>query len=198
MPVAVPIDNAQIKTGPGKIYFAPIGSDLPAMTVTGGVFTDAWPVAWLEAGPTDSGIETGHSTDTDTIEVEESLYPVRVETTGKSDTVSFALVNDNPRTLKLALNGGTVVVTGTAGTTLTKYSPPLIGAETRVMIGWEANDSKTRVLFYQCFQQGSVSPARRKGANKVVYEMEFAVELPAPAVSAVPWNRWDAGAGVIL
>lgn len=197
MAVAVPIDNAQIRTGPGKIYFAPIGSDVPAMTVTGGVFTDAWPVAWLEAGPTDSGFESGHSTDTDTVEVEESLYPVRTETTGKSDTVSFSLVNDNPRTLKLALNGGTVTVTGTTGTTLTKYSPPLIGAEVRVMIGWESNDSKIRQVYYQCFQTGNVSPSRRKGNNKVVYEMEFAVELPAPSVADVPWNRWDAGAGVV-
>ncbi len=32
MAVAVPIDNAQIRTGPGKIWVAPVGSDLPTFT----------------------------------------------------------------------------------------------------------------------------------------------------------------------
>jgi len=198
MPVAVTIDSSQIRTGPGIIRFAPLGSALPTMAVANSTFlADTWPVAWLEVGPTDSGFQTTHSTDTDKVEVEESLYAVRTETTGKTDAVSFTLAADNLRTMKLAMNGGVVLTTGSTVTTLNKYSPPLIGNEVRVMIGWESDDNKVRQIFYQCFQTGSPNPERRKGTAKAAYGLEFAVELPAPAVASTPWNRWDAGVATV-
>lgn len=98
--------------------------------------------------------------------------------------------------MKLAMNGGSIAVTGSTTTTLNKFSPPLIGNEVRVMIGWESDDNKLRQIFYQCFQTGSPSPERRKGTAKAAYELEFAVELPSPSVASVPWNRWDAGVAV--
>jgi hypothetical protein len=197
MPVAVPIDSALIRAGqPGAIFFAPLGSDIPAMTVEGGVFTDAWPVAWLPVGPTDSGFTVGNSIDTDNVEIEESLYPVRTVTTGKATTVGFTIATDTPRAMRLALNGGTITSTGTGPTMLTKYTPPLIGAEVRVMLGWESNDATERFVAYQCFQTNGVSAEYRKGSTKVTYELEFAVELPAAEVASSPFDRWDAGAAI--
>jgi hypothetical protein len=195
MPVTITADNAQVMTGPGKIYVAILGTSIPQMTVVGGVFTDPWPEAWLEAGLTDSGFQTSHSTKSDPVEVEELYTPIRTEITGKEDSVSFTLVTDTLRTMKLAMNGGQITTTGSADTTLTKYAPPAIGHESRVMIGWEHDNNKLREIYYQCFQTGSVSNQRRKGANKTSYALEFGVEMPAPTVSSTPWNRWIAGAG---
>lgn len=47
------------------------------------------------------------------------------------------------------------------------------------MIGWESQDSTERLVAYQCFNTGSVSIARRKGAAKATIPVEFALEAPA-------------------
>jgi hypothetical protein len=196
MPVSVPIENADIRTGPGKIYFAPLGTALPANTVAASKFTDAWPTGWLPVGPTDSGFETSHAVSTDPVEVEELYTPVRLETTGRTDSVSFTMVADTLQTLMLALNGGNVTTTGSGATTLNKYSPPALGNERRVMIGWEHDSNTIREIFYQCFQTGSVTRQRRKGANKTVYAVEFSLEQPASNVATVTWDHWDTKVGV--
>lgn len=195
MPVAVPIESNKIKTGPGIIYAAPLGSTLPAMTVAARKFTDAWPAAWLPVGATDAGMEESHSTDTDTVEVEESLTPVRIETTGKSSQVSFTLAHWDWTNLKLVLNGGTITTSGTTeDVRLHKFAPPLIGAEVRVMLGWESTENDERLIAYQCFQSGAVNPSYRKGNQKRLLAAQFALELPPSAVSTVPWNRWATSA----
>jgi hypothetical protein len=194
MSALVPIDNSKIRTGPGVIYFAPIGSDLPPMVAAASSYAaDVWPVAWLKVGPTDSGFERSSAISTDGVEVEEDLEPVRFEITGQTNTVSFTLVEDTLQTLKLAMNGGTTLASGSGATLSTKFSPPLLGAQNSVMIGWQSDDSKIREIYYSCLQTGSVTPARRKGSAKTVYSLEFSVQKPDPAVSSVSWNRWVAG-----
>ena len=196
MSVKVPIDSSKIKTGPGVIYFAPIGSDLPSFVAAGSTYNaDAWPVAWLKVGPTDSGFQRSSQISTDPVEVEESLVPVRVEITGQTETVSFTLAEDSVQTLKLAMNGGTTsTVSGSAATLSTKFTPPVLGAQNGVMLGWESDDGKVRELFYNCFMTGSVTPERRKGATKTTYSLEFSVNQPDPAVSTTTWARYIAGA----
>ncbi len=194
MPVAVPIESGKIKTGAGIIYAANLGTAIPTMTVAGSKFTDAWPSGWLPVGATDSGLEESHSTDTDTVEVEESLTPVRIETTGKSSQLSFSLAHWDWSNLKLVLNGGTITTTGSGATALHKFAPPLIGAEVRVMIGWESTENDERLIAYQCFQSGAVNPAYRKGNQKRLLAAQFALELPPTVVATVPWNRWATSA----
>ncbi len=199
MPVTVPIVGADIKTGPGVIYVASLGTPIPDMNaVTGGVFTSAW-TGWFRPGPTENGLTRSHQLSNENVEVEESLTPVRTEITGVQDGVSFAMAGLTLRNLRLALAGGTItqkaLATGETQTAngSTKFAPPLIGQQVRFMIGHESDDNKERFVVYQVLQTGNVQPNYRKGNNKRLYAVDFRVELPDPGVSTVPWNEWRAG-----
>jgi hypothetical protein len=189
MPAAVvPIDA--IATGPGYLYWAPLGSSLPTNTVAGSVFTDTWPVAWQLFGATDAGSEWSYSVKTDDVEVAEYLDPVQVTPTGRTIGISFALAQINLTNLKRLTNGGTITVTGSGATTLNTFNPPALGAEVRAMIGWEAQGSDERLVGYQCLQTGEIKPARKKGSDKALLAAEFRFEKPS---SGDPFIYWTAG-----
>ncbi len=92
--------------------------------------------------------------------------------------------------VKRALNGGTVTTTGLTTTTLSTYTPPAQGAETRCIIGWESQDGTERLIAYQCINTGQVSISRRKGADNANIPVEFQLEAPA---SGVPFKYVTAG-----
>lgn len=188
--VAVPI-NA-IATGPGYLYWAPLGSDMPTNTVAGGVFTDTWPVAWLLLGATDKGSEFNYELSTDNVEVAEILDPVQVVSTGRTISKTFDLAQISMSNIKRALNGGTITTTGSGATQLNEYTPPELGAEVRAMIGWESQDSTERLVGVQCFQTGKINIARQKGADKATLPMEWTFERPSDG--SQPFKYWTAGA----
>ncbi|MFC9973541.1 hypothetical protein ACFVH6_21870 [Spirillospora sp. NPDC127200] len=186
--IAVAIDGLAL--GPGWLYWAPLGSSAPTNTVVGSRFTDTWPVAWLPIGATDEGSEWTYETDTDDVEIAESLDPVAVVATGRTIGLSFAMVNINTTNLKRAMNGGTITTTGSDATTLNEFTPPELGQEVRAMIGWESQDSTERLVGYQVFQTGEISIERRKGADKAMIPVEWRFEKP---VTGPPFRYWTAG-----
>jgi hypothetical protein len=160
-------------------------------TVVGSVFTDAWPAAWIPIGVTKEGHEWSWSPDTENIEVAEYLLPVRIVTTGVEGKVSFEIAEYTGKNIAFALNGGSVTtVSGATTTLLSKISPPVVGQETRVMIGWESEDFTERAVFYQCFQTGEVTVAHKKGADNATIQVEFSLEQPATGNA---FDRWVAG-----
>lgn len=126
-------------------------------------------------GNTSEGNEFGYNPSTDTVEVAEELDPISVVTTGRASTLSFAMAEVTASHLRLAMNGGTL----TTGSGIVTYEPPDLGAETRVMLGFESEDHTERWVFRQCFQTGTVSITRRKGADKATIAVEFSLEKPA-------------------
>lgn len=200
MSALVPIDPGLINVGPGVIRIAPLGSAIPTMAATGSTFaSDAWDDAWLKVGPTTSGFQRSTSIETESITVEEDLEPVVTVITASSTSIAFTLVEDTIRTLKLAMAGGTTsTVSGSAATLSTKFAPPLLGAQNSVMVAWESDDQRFREIYYKCLQSGSVEPERRKGANPTAYSLSFTVQKPDPLVSVTSWNRWQAGAGIVV
>lgn len=159
--------------GPGQIRIAALGSAEPPDLAT------AWPVAWVPLGYTEEGSEFSYEISTEPVEVAEELDPISTQTVGRNITVAFASAEPTVENLKTALNGGTIVV-DTAPTPLyVTFEPPDLGTETRVMIGFETEDAKARYVWRQCFQTGTVSVQRRKGAAKATLPMEFTVEKPS-------------------
>ncbi len=175
-PITVATDAVAV--GPGYVYWAPLGTALPANTVVGSVFTDVWPVAWLPLGWTDVGSQFSYQLATGTIDAAEFLDPLKVVTTGRTVTFSFALGQINIANLKRALNGGTATVTGTTTTTMTDYVPPALGTEVRAMIGWEATDGTERAVYTQCLQNGNVQITRNKGTAKALIPCQWTLEQP--------------------
>lgn len=189
------VDSTQIESGPGKIWYAPLATTIPTITAVASkvVATPNW-TSWVNPGATDSGLTYTESTSTSDITVAESLYPVRTVTTGKSGRVAFNLSHISDLNWKLAMNGGTNTVTGTTTTKLSSYVPPLIGAEVRVMLGFQALLDDEIIVWPQVFNVGSVEYARAGYDTKAGLPIEFNVELPDPAVLTTPYRRWTTGA----
>lgn len=189
---AITVPTPKIATDPGFLFYAPLGTALPTGTVTASVFSDAWPAAWIPVGATEEGHNFTWSTSTEAIEVAELADPVKYVTTGRTGSIAFATANVDALTMKLAMNGGTLTTTGTGATAKTVYTPAVMGAEVRVMIGWESLDGTERLIGKQCFNTGSVSIARRKGSAKATIPVEFALEVPS--TGGLPWEMQFAGA----
>lgn len=178
-------DGSRVKVGPGTLYAAPLGTVEPT-AVTG-----AWGAGWVPLGYTDAGSTFSLNPSVAPVTVEEEYWPVKNVVTGYAGTLVFALAEQTAQNLRLALNGGigSGVVAATQGTNADGslwVEPPTIGAEVRVMLGWDAlgpaavgADSYGRLIVRQAFQTGTLSIQRRKGNNKSVYSCSFTLEKPA-------------------
>ena len=179
-----------LATDPGFLFWAPLGTAEPTHAVTGSVFSDAWPVAWIRLGATEEGHNFNWQTTTEQITVAELLDPIKYVSTGRTGSLAFALADFTMSNVKRALNGGNITTTGTGATTMSTYVPPATGQEVRSMIGWESQDATERLIAYQCFNTGQVSIARRKGAAKATLPVEFSLEVPT---SGNPFKYLAAG-----
>ena len=191
MPVGA-VNPLAIKTGPGKIYYAPLATAIPTFTAVASKVTGTW-TSWVAVGSTDEGLTYNESTDTENITVAESLYPVSVVTTGKTGTISFSMAEVSSSNWKLAANGGTVTPTGASTTLLHTYIPPLVGQEVRVMMGFHSYDDTEVIIWPQVFNSGGFETPRSTVAAKAVLPVSFSVELPDPAVLTTPYKRWVSG-----
>jgi hypothetical protein len=158
--------------GPGYLYFGPIGTTEPVDLAT------AWAavsVAWTAIGYTEDGNEFNYNPATSPVDVAEELDHIQVVTTGRDSSVKFAMSQITATNMKLAMNGGVL----TTGTGIVTYEPPDLGTETRIMLGFESEDHTERWIFRQCFQTGTVTLGRHKGANNAAISVEYSLEKPA-------------------
>ncbi len=178
MPQAA-IATPLIATDPGFLFWAPLGTTEPGHAVVGSVFSDVWAASWIKLGATEEGHAFNWQTSFEPVEVAEILDPIKYITTGRTGSLAFALSDFHTQNMKRALNGGTIATTGTTTTTMSVYTPPAQGAETRCMVGWESQDGTERLIAYQCINTGQVSITRRKGADNASIPVEFQLEAPA-------------------
>ncbi|WDZ87185.1 hypothetical protein [Micromonospora cathayae] len=189
------IQPGQIKTGPGLIIYKYGLTTMPTVTAAASkVVFDYATDGWIQVGATEAGLTYTESTSTEAIRVAESAYPVRTVTTEKGGTIAFTMSHISDVNWKLAMNGGTITVTGSGATKLSTYVPPLVGAEVRVALGFISLDGDEAIVWPQVFNGGSVETARSELATKAGLPVEFAVELPDPTILATPYKRWTAGA----
>ncbi|MFI6228632.1 hypothetical protein ACIBCR_15125 [Micromonospora echinospora] len=188
---AIAVPKNALAFGAGYLYWAPLGTSVPACTVAGGVFTDTWPVGWIPLGVTREGHEFTYEIDTETVEAAEYLDALATVTTGRSSGMSFDLMQVHLSNLKRALNGGTIVTSGSGATLRSEYTPPAVGQEVRSMLGWESTDLTERVYAEQAFQTGSLTIARRKGADNASIPTQWTFE---PAADGQPFHHITAGA----
>lgn len=190
--MAVPtITPAAIQTGPGLIYYAPLGTTIPTFTVATSIFNPTW-TSWLQAGPTDAGMTYTEATETADIKVAESKYPVRTVTTSKSSRVSFVANHITDLVWKLAMNGGTNTITGAGATKMSEYSPPLADAEVRVMLAFQSLGNDEIIVWPQVFNVAQVEYVRGTFETKAGLSFEFNAEIPATGYT-VPYKRFTAG-----
>ena len=189
MPAATVPKNA-VSTGPGYLYIANLATSLPANTVAGGVFTDAWPAGWNLLGITKTGHEFIYDITTENIDAAEYFDPIMIVTSARLAHVKADLQQVHATNLTHALNGGSLTTSGAGTTLLSTYTPPAVGSEIRQMLGWEATDNTERWVLEQALQVGSLTIPRNKGAANASIPVEFRAELPA---SGFPFRYWSAG-----
>jgi hypothetical protein len=189
--MAQTIPTPQLLTDPGCLFYAPLGTALPANTVAGGVFTDAWPVAWKKPGMTADGTEFHPSVTVSPITAAEAIDPIAYRTTDRSTTLQFALMSGTATNLALGLNGATTTVTGAAATTLTQVSPVGPGLETRYMWGWESINADVRLIAYQGINSGDLSLNLKKAPSAATFA--FTVNLEVPPSTGKPFDWFFAG-----
>jgi len=180
-----------IESGPGKIYYAPLGTAIPTITAATSKVAATW-TSWVSPGSTDAGITYTESVQTADINVAESLYPVRTVTTGKSSRISFVMNEISDLNWKLACNGGTITTSGTGATKLNTYVPPLVGAEVRVMLAFVSNVDTEVIVWPQVFNVGNVEYVRGNYETKAGLSVEFNAEIPATGY-VTPYQRFTAG-----
>lgn len=158
--------------GPGYLYFAPLGTAEPADLTTPWATVSA---SWVAVGYTEDGSELSYNPSTSPVDVAEELDHISVVTTGRDSTVSFSMSQITATNMKLAFNGGVV----TTGTGIVTFEPPDLGTEVRTMLGFEAEDHTERWVYRQAYQTGTITLARRKGANNAAISAQFSLEKPA-------------------
>ena len=173
------INSEALSLGPGRLFYAPLGTTLPANHDT------PLAVTFLEIGSTDEGSEFSYEITSDPVEVAESLDPLFHKTTGREGTVTFAMAENTTRNLSIAFNGGIVAAYGTGPTAGFSYTPPEPGLEKSVILVFESEDGEERWVWKQVTQGGSVALSRKKGADKTLIPVEFRIERPAAGGS--PW-----------
>jgi hypothetical protein len=188
-----PITPALIQTGPGRIRYADLLTAIPTITPTASSYSAITWTSWKDLGSTDSGLTYTEATETSDIRVAESKYPVRTVTTSKSSRIAFTANEVSDLIWKLAMNGGTLTASGTAGTKQTEYSPPLADAEVRVMLSFQSNDNLEIIVWPQVFQVGAVEFVRGDFETKAGLPMEFNAEIPSTGY-VTPYKRFTTGA----
>lgn len=188
-----PVTSNLVQTGPGRIRYAPLGTTIPTVVPTSSSFSAITWTSWLDVGSTDAGVTYTESTETAEIRVAESKYPVRTVTTTKSSRVAFVANEISDLIWQLAMNGGTNTVTGTAGTKMTEFAPPLADAEVRVMLSFQSNLDDEIIVWPQVFNVGSVEYVRGSFETKAGLSMEWNAEIPASGY-VTPYKRFTTGA----
>lgn len=191
MPPAVATPN--VLSDPGFLWMAPLGTAAPTNTVTAGKFSDAVPSPWVPLGATTEGSTFNYSTTVEPVRVAELPDPVAYFETERQGNIVFNLANWTLSNIKRAMNGGmsALVPTGTAGSELTTYEPPDLGAAVRVMILWESTDSTVRIMLRQALNGSEVSSAFQKAPSIATIPYTFNMETPTSG--AKPFIVWGAG-----
>jgi|SRR5215831_444808 len=187
---AVTVPKNALSLGAGYLFYAALGTGLPANTVVGSVFTDSWPGGYALLGVTKEGHEFDYELSVDQIEAAEYLDPLQYVTTGRTAGMKFELQQIHATNMRRVLNGGSLTTTGSGTTLLSTYTPPAPGSEIRCMIGWEGNDGTERLVMEQAFQIGALAVNRKKGADNATLPVEFRGEV---AASGFPFQYFTAG-----
>jgi hypothetical protein len=188
-PAAVVTPNLLVD--PGWLFHAPLGSTLPTNTVTGSVFSDAWPAAWLPLGATTEGSTFSYETSVEAMSVAELFDPVKYATVERTGSLAFTLASYTLTNLKRALNGGTITTTGSGATAMNSYALPTPGTEVRSMLGWESSDSTVRLIVLQALSSGTIEMAFQKAPDFASIPFEWSLEVPSG--SSQPFNIYTAG-----
>lgn len=167
-------DAEQVRIGPGALYAAPYGTDLPTDIGTAGA-DPTLDAAFQEIGFTTEGSALTYSQTSDGVEVAERLRPIKSIITGVEMTFEFTMAQLNPQNLALAMNADPTDRIVTTATSVT-FKWPKAGGTSRVSLVWVADDGLEMLVLAKCFAGGDISIPRRKGVDPAAVGVTFTIE----------------------
>lgn len=177
-------NGSMVRIGAGTLWIAPLGTVEPAAgvltpvtpAVSGGTAVGVpWPAAWTQLGYTKDGSEFSWAPKLDAIKVAEVLLPLRYVASETEASLMFDLAELTAAHLATAFNGGSVVT----ASGVTTFTPPVIGAEVSVMLGWDSVDGLERIIARKCVQTGDVKQEHKKSPVYNGLPCKFMLQVPA-------------------
>lgn len=192
------VDQTQYD-GPGLIMLASYDdvlttpANLPTFTAAANAFTNTWDDMWVPVGFTDDGFEMTFDTTTTEITAAEQLEPLDTVETRKTGTAKFSMLQNSKFNIQRVLNGGTWTTTGSGATSVSKYTPGVVGSRKYSAVAWLSAAYDMSMVVYKTSQTGSTAFSARTIGTKRVLACNFSMATPSPTVSTAPWNLWVAG-----
>jgi hypothetical protein len=100
------ITSAAIQSGPGRIYYAPLGTAIPTITAAASKITATW-TSWVQVGATDAGLTYTESAETADINGRRVAVPDPHGRDRQEQPGRVHPERDHDLNWKLAMNGGT-------------------------------------------------------------------------------------------
>jgi len=169
--------SANIHIGPGRLWYAPIGTTEPTSA------SAALPSAdWEAIGYTEEGSEVAVELTVDEVEVAEELDPVLYVNSKRTTTLTLQMAEATRKRLALVMGFG-----ANESDDASSLEPPDVGSEVGVMLVWDSeenadgNSANKRWVFRQAKPSGTVTMSRRKSPEKSTIPVDFLIEKPPTA-----------------
>lgn len=173
-------DPALIEIGPGRLWYAPLGTAEPTSA------SAAMPSAWQAIGYTENGTEVAIEQTVDEVNVAEELDPVAYVNSKRVTQVTLAMAEPTRKRLAVVLGLGAGYTDSAAS-----LEPPDPGTEVGVMLVWDsqenaaANANNIRWVFRAAKPSGTATIARMKSPAKSTLPVVFMVTKPTGAKSFI-------------
>lgn len=169
---------SNVKLGPGRLYYAPLGTTEPTNCST------ALPSAWKVIGYTENGTEINTSITAEDIMVAEELEAIDNIQVSRTITLAVEMAESTKRRLLLAVGAG-----ASFSDDSTPFEFPAPESVVGVMLVWDALDTtdatNRRWLFRSAKPSGSVTTVRRKAPAKSTISATFNCVKPDTTNGAV-------------
>ena len=194
MPTAQ-VNPLQNRFGAGTIYMAPVGTAVPILAASGGVFTNfvpgTPPTGWIAVGGTTTGLTLTRQPTFSDFLVAESYYPQAIVMTADDVQGNYTLAQINRQNLAFAYNaasaatlagtGGNYAVTGSGANVITQFTLPLVGTQVNCMLAWVGEQTDECLFMYDVLNVAAVAPNFTKGPQ--AQELLFQVRSQLPATN---------------
>lgn len=179
-------DRTKVLAGMAAVYLAPYNATspaaLPAETVALGGAWPSTPQVWTPIGATQEGVSMSFKRSTQSLNIEEQLTPVKVETTEIDCRIEATLAESTFETMRIAFGGGSIVTVAAGVGVIGKKTLTISSDLDHFALGLEGIDPNgffRRILIPEIVSIAEVEESYRRAANLRMYKVSF-MALVAP------------------
>lgn len=170
---------ANIVIGPGRLYYAALGTSEPTDCST------ALPSAWKVVGYTEAGTTVNIEITVEGIYVAEELEPVALQNTKRAVSIDVEMAEATRANLGLLLG------VSAPANSVAVLNPPVTGTEVAYMYVWDKLDTpdatNTRWVFRSAKPSGTIPLKRQKAPAKTTFSVKLLCNKTSAGESTAIW-----------